>query len=153
MAIEIRDAGGSDLTEILRLYALPDFDDGASIPLEEARVLFNRLRADPHYHFVVAVEAGRVVGTYLLMVMEKLNHLGSKAAIVDDVIVDTAARGRGIGKAMMDHAMQTARRAGCYKLALSSQARRAAAHRFYEGLGFERHGYSYLIRLNDSGTD
>jgi predicted GNAT family acetyltransferase len=38
------------------------------------------------------------------------------------------------------------REAGCYKMALSSNVKRAAAHAFYESLGFERHGYSFVIR-------
>ena len=35
--------------------------------------------------------------------------------------------------------------AGCYKMALSSNLKREAAHRFYDSLGFGRHGYSFLI--------
>ena len=34
---------------------------------------------------------------------------------------------------------------GCYKLVLSSNAKRERAHAFYESLGFERHGYSFRI--------
>ena len=55
--------------------------------------------------------------------------------------------GRGIGRAMMEHALSEARQAGCYKLALSSHLMRRDAHRFYESLGFERHGYSFAVFL------
>ena len=47
---------------------------------------------------------------------------------------------------MMAHAREQCRAAGCYKLALSSNLCREAAHLFYESLGFERHGYSFVIR-------
>ena len=50
---------------------------------------------------------------------------------------------RGVGKAMMRFARARCRKAGCYKLALSSNLKRAAAHRFYESLGFEKHGFSF----------
>jgi GNAT superfamily N-acetyltransferase len=46
---------------------------------------------------------------------------------------------------MMRRAMDECRQAGCYKLALSSNLKREAAHRFYEGLGFEKHGYSFWV--------
>ena len=46
---------------------------------------------------------------------------------------------------MMAHAVQQARAAGCYKLALSSNAKRVAAHAFYESLGFAQHGLSFVI--------
>jgi GNAT superfamily N-acetyltransferase len=48
---------------------------------------------------------------------------------------------------MMEHALAECRAAGCYKMTLSSGLPRAGAHRFYDSLGFERHGYSYLMRL------
>jgi GNAT superfamily N-acetyltransferase len=64
---------------------------------------------------------------------------------VEDVAVAPARQGQGIGKAMMAHALEQSRKAGCYKLALSSNLVRTAAHQFYESLGFERHGYSYVV--------
>ena len=42
-----------------------------------------------------------------------------------------------------DFARGRGREQGCYKLALSSGMPREAAHRFYESLGFRRHGYSF----------
>jgi len=53
---------------------------------------------------------------------------------------------------MMRHAMQCSRMAGCYKLVLSSNAKRARAHEFYEKLGFERHGYSFFVSLDREST-
>jgi GNAT superfamily N-acetyltransferase len=53
---------------------------------------------------------------------------------------------------MMRHAMDRARAADCYKLTLSSNAKRERAHAFYEQLGFARHGYSFLIRLDEEGS-
>jgi hypothetical protein len=46
---------------------------------------------------------------------------------------------------MMRFALDRCCEAGCYKMALSSNLRRPAAHRFYESLGFARHGYSFSI--------
>jgi GNAT superfamily N-acetyltransferase len=77
--------------------------------------------------------------------MDNLAHLGAPSAIVEDVVVSPAQRGEGIGKQMMQHAMQRCKQAGCYKMMLSSNLAREQAHRFYEDLGFERHGYSFRI--------
>ena len=46
---------------------------------------------------------------------------------------------------MMRFALDRCRAKGCYKLALSSNAKRERAHAFYESLGFERHGYSFRV--------
>jgi hypothetical protein len=37
------------------------------------------------------------------------------------------------------------REASCYKLALSANRKRKAAHAFYESLGFAQHGLSFLV--------
>jgi GNAT superfamily N-acetyltransferase len=56
-------------------------------------------------------------------------------------------QGRGVGAAMMRAAMDLARDKGCYKLVLSSNAKRVRAHAFYERLGFTRHGISFSVIL------
>jgi len=88
-----------------------------------------------------------VVGTYVLQIMEKLGKRGTPAGVVEDVAVLPARHGQGIGRAMMEHAREACRAAGCYKLALSSNLKREDAHRFYDSLGFERHGFSFITRF------
>jgi GNAT superfamily N-acetyltransferase len=65
--------------------------------------------------------------------------------VVESVAVAPDLQGEGVGRAMMAHAREVCRRAGCYKMALSSNLRRSGAHAFYEALGFERHGYSFRV--------
>jgi GNAT superfamily N-acetyltransferase len=48
---------------------------------------------------------------------------------------------------MMQHAQQQARAAACYKLVLSSNQKRERAHAVYESLGFQRHGFSFVIGI------
>ena len=84
--------------------------------------------------------------------MDNLGHLGAPSAIVEDVVVDPAQHGHGIGRAMMRFAIERAQQAGCYKLVLSSNAARERAHAFYESLGFERHGYSFRIALEPTAA-
>ncbi|GAA4430241.1 GNAT family N-acetyltransferase [Acidovorax lacteus] len=147
-AVQLREAHERDLPQVLALYAQPGLDDEQVLALDEARALFAQFARYPHYHLYVACEADRpqaVLGSYALLVMHNLAHRGAPSAVVEDVVVDAGHRGRGIGRQMMAHAMAQARAAGCYKLALSSNRRRAAAHAFYESLGFERHGVSFVI--------
>jgi len=76
-------------------------------------------------------------------------HSGAPAALVEDVAVHPGAQGRGIGRALMQHAMAIAREAGCYKLALSCNHKREAAHAFYDRLGLRRHGVSFVVDLEE----
>ena len=79
--------------------------------------------------------------------MDAAGYRCAPVAIVEDVIVERRARGHGVGRGMMEFAMNRARAKGCYKLMLSSNVQRGDAHRFYEALGFEKHGYSFAVSL------
>jgi GNAT superfamily N-acetyltransferase len=145
VAVTVREANAVDLPAVLRLYAQPDLDDGQTLSLEEARAIFDRFSWYPNYRLFVASIEGGIVGTYALLIMDNLAHRGAKSAIVEDVVVLKSARSQGVGTAMMRHAMQRAMQADCYKLTLSSNQKRDAAHAFYESIGFVRHGFSFLV--------
>jgi GNAT superfamily N-acetyltransferase len=147
----VREAGEADLAGILRAYRESGIETGDGFTEAEGREQFARLRSYPSYRIWVACVDGAIAGTYSLLILDKLAKRGIPAGVVEDVAVRPEFQGRGIGRAMMEHAREQCRAAGCYKLTLSSNLTREGAHRFYDALGFERHGYSFLTRLNVNG--
>jgi GNAT superfamily N-acetyltransferase len=145
MSVSCRVASKEDIPEVLRLYAQPDLDNGKVLSLPEAERHFERIAGYPDYKIHVAFVGTQLVGTFALLIMDNLAHMGAPSAIIEDFAVDPEWQGRGIGTRMMQYAMQLSRARGCYKAALSSNLKREKAHAFYESLGFERHGYSYRI--------
>lgn len=140
-------ANAADLRAVLRLYAQPDFYDGAVTSEAEALAVFERMAAYPDYALYVAEREGAVVGTFALLVMDNIGHMGTPSAVIEDVAVDPAWHGAGIGRWLMAQALEIGRAKGCYKLVLSSNIKREKAHAFYDALDFERHGYSFRIHL------
>ena len=136
-----------DLSEILRLYAQPEIDDGRVLSLQNAENIFKRLSNYPDYKLYVADLNGVIVGTFSLLIMDNLGHQGAPSAIIEDVAVDPNHQGQGVGKIMMAHALKIAAQKGCYKAMLSSNLKRESAHHFYESLWFEKHGYSFLAHI------
>jgi ribosomal protein S18 acetylase RimI-like enzyme len=147
MDIQIRKEAEPDLPAVLRLYAQPGMDNGRVLTLDTAAMILQRMTTYPEYAVYVATMNCSVVGTFALLVMDNLAHLGKPSAIVEDVCVDDQLHRRGIGRAMMQFAMEFARERGCYKLSLSSNASRERAHTFYRSLGFEQHGLSFHVQL------
>ena len=143
--IAIREAGEADAAVLLRLYEEAGIGSGISFTEAEAREHFARLRQYPSFRIFVAEVEGTIAGAYDLILLDKLAKRGARAGVVEDVAVLPEFQGRGIGRAMMEHARALCREAGCYKLTLSSNLAREGAHRFYDALGFERHGYSFLV--------
>jgi ribosomal protein S18 acetylase RimI-like enzyme len=146
-SLDIDRAAAGDLPSILRLYAQPGMNDGRVLSLDEAAAIFRRMAAYPDYALYVARSADGIVGSFALLIMDNLAHLGAPSAVVEDVCVDERQRGRGIGRAMMTFAIERARARGCYKLSLSSNAARTEAHAFYRALGFQQHGLSFVVPL------
>jgi len=153
--VQIRAATQADLPDILALQAelVRPGEDATPLSLEAARAILRRLTTYPDYAIHVAVDrdSGAILGTFALLIMDNLAHAGRPSAIVEDVCVDSRLRRQGIGRAMMQAAMEQARQRGCYKLALSSNLARDAAHAFYRSLGFVQHGLSFHVTLPGLG--
>jgi GNAT superfamily N-acetyltransferase len=147
MRLQVRQATVADLPSVLALYAQPAMDNGKVLTIAQAEQLLAQFSHYPNYRLFVACKDDAVVGTFALLVMHNLAHQGTPSAIVEDVVVSEVHQSQGIGRDMMHHAMALAREAGCYKLVLSSNQKRERAHAFYESLGFQRHGFSFSIKI------
>jgi GNAT superfamily N-acetyltransferase len=143
--LTIREISEVDLPAVLELYAQLGEDDGRVLTVNEAQAIYRRMCSYPDYRIYLAELEGRAVGTFAMLVMDNLGHLGVRSAVLEDVVVDNRLRGQGIGKQMMDFARRICLDKGCYKLTFSSNRNREAAHRFYESLGFRRHGISFYV--------
>ncbi len=67
---------------------------------------------------------------------------------LDDLVTDAAARGQGLGGALLDWCIRTAREAGCDTFALDSGVQRAAAHRFYFRHGLTIGSFGFNLGLD-----
>ena len=90
-------------------------------------------------------EAGVVVGTLTLALFSVPTGV---RAWVEDVVVDTEARGAGAGAALVRAALAAAAQAGARTVDLTSRPSREDANRLYRNLGFEqRHTNVYRYEL------
>ena len=147
MAIDlaIRPALPADVPQLLELYKLLDLEPEPELPIDQAQARFRELALRPGHAIFVAEFERQIVGTFALIFIGGLSHGARDSCIVEDVCVVPEMQGSGVGKQMMGFAMAQCAAVECYKLVLSSHVKRGAAHRFYESLGFRRHGHSFLI--------
>jgi len=88
---------------------------------------------------------GRIVGTLSLVMFPIPTGL---RAWIEDVVVDQAARGQGVGEALITEALRLAEAAGARTVDLTSRASREAAGRLYKRDGFqsrETRAYRYAF--------
>jgi glucosamine-phosphate N-acetyltransferase len=82
---------------------------------------------------LVAQVHGKIVGTATLLIERKFIHGGGRVGHIEDVSVHGDHQRQGIGTALVEHAIKTARRAGCYKVILDCFDELVP---FYERMGF-----------------
>ena len=83
---------------------------------------------------LIARSAGAIIGTLTLVMFPLPTGL---RAWIEDVVVDEAARGQGVGAALTVEALRLAREAGARTVDLTSRPSREAAGRLYERAGFQ----------------
>jgi ribosomal protein S18 acetylase RimI-like enzyme len=149
--VTFRRAGPDDLPRIVALLA----DDPIGRGRENAgpqldtryREAFAAIERDPNQLLAVAERGGHVIGVLQLSFIPGLSRRGMWRGQIEGVRVAADERAGGIGRAMLQWAIEECRRRGCGLVQLTSDKRRSAAHGFYEALGFEATHQGYKLSL------
>jgi ribosomal protein S18 acetylase RimI-like enzyme len=81
----------------------------------------------------LASQGDAIVGSITLLIYRIPSGVH---AVVEDVVVDEAARGHGVGAALLDEVIAVARNRGARHVNLTSRTSRQAANRLYKRAGF-----------------
>lgn len=146
MNICIRQAHEEDIEGILAIYSQPSIDNGVCLSHKEATEIFRTIESYPNYKIYVSEVDDRIVGTITVLIMHNIGHLGKKSALFESIAVLPEWQGRGIGKKMLEYAINLCKEHGCYKITLSADIKREKAHHFYKSLGFVQHGMSFKYK-------
>jgi ribosomal protein S18 acetylase RimI-like enzyme len=92
------------------------------------------LVASPATVVFIARDDGQIVGSLTLVVFPIPTGL---RAWIEDVVVDVSARGKGVGEALTNAAIDESRRRHVRSIDLTTRPSREAASRLYARLGFE----------------
>ena len=122
----------ANLIEVLE-QLLPQLSSSATVPSEE---YIERMLNNENFYLFVAEHEGAIVGMLSLVVVDI--PTGRKAWI-EDVVVDSRARGLHIGQALVEEAKVCAKEVGAKKIYLTSNPSRKAAHALYKKCGFEEY--------------
>lgn len=113
-------------------------------------ILFVAGLSENHQVLVIEdVETHRIVATITLLFEKKAIHGGSKILHVEDVIVHPQSQKSGLGRKLMEKAVQTAREMGCYKIILDCILENVG---FYTANGFHQKQVQMSLYLPSHDT-
>ena len=148
----IRKAVPADLPDILALYAELNTND--LLPeADEASQTWARLLGSDMLSIHVAEHDGRAVSTCVLVIVPNLTRGMRPFAVIENVVTLQWARGHGLGRRVIQAALDEAWAAGCYKIMLATGRKDTAVLGFYEACGFSRGKTAFEIRRPAAGQD
>jgi ribosomal protein S18 acetylase RimI-like enzyme len=108
--------------------------------------VFEEIIKSRHLDLIVAEDEGYLLGSCYVNFIPNMTRGGRPYAVIENVITDSAHRGRGIGKALIRQALDLSWKENCYKVMLMSGRQDEAVHAFYKKCGFdsaEKQAYIY----------
>lgn len=142
MQLTFREAVHEDVSTLVQMLA----DDVLGATREDSSqpanprylAAFAAIQYDPNNLLIVAECDGEIVGMLQLTFIPYLTHIGSWRCLIEGVRVHAAHRGRGIGRQLLQWAIDLAMaKETCNIVQLTSDKQRPDALRFYKSLGFE----------------
>ena len=132
MTIAIRRARAADAGELARLYAQLVSTSALSVLPEQLADLERSAQAAL---FVAEIDE-RLAGTVLVALCPDAMFGRQPFAVVENIVVDADARGRGVGAALLREVDRFCLAADCSKIMLLSAIGRPRAHAFFEQAGY-----------------
>lgn len=136
--VTVRGARREDAAALARLstqLGYPAMPDDMPARLE-------RLAGDANARVLVADSGGETIGVATVHVRHTINHAAPLAQLTL-LVVDETRRSRGVGRALVEAAERWAHERGCHRIVVTTALQRAAAHAFYEGVGYRHTGRRY----------
>lgn len=140
-AISIRRANEADVDTIVRLVNAGGPENRARTALPEILPpayfeAYRRIATDENQWLMVAEVDGQIIGTFHMTFITYLHAAGRPDCLLEAIHVRKEDRGKGYGSMILKWAIQAAQEKNCRRVQLTTDKRRAEAHRFYERLGF-----------------
>ena len=148
--MELRELNENDLESLIKLYEQLDGTNG-DFTTEDARKIWKaEIEGNKKIKYFGAVEKRKVISTCYCLIIPNLTRLGSSIAFVENVVTDSEYRGQGLGRKVMEMAIEFVCENNCYKVILQSASFRKEAHQFYKNLGFDGESKkAFIMKLKD----
>jgi GNAT superfamily N-acetyltransferase len=133
--IEYSIAKKEHLPMILELYKqlIPEENP---IDINFANTIWEKIENNDIKYFV-AIENNKIISSCYLAIIPNLTRNGKSNGFIENVITDEKYRKKGIGKKVIEMAIEYGKQNNCYKIILQSSYKRKENHIFYEKCGFD----------------
>jgi PhnO protein len=141
-SIHIRPANLQDAPRVLSL--LDELENTVSDPLI-FDAIFKEYLADPDTFLYVAEDASVGISAFISCKGQNLLHHQGKVFEIQELIVTSTEKGKGIGRSLINQVREEVQRKGAKSLEVTSNKLRKEAHAFYQSVGFKNSHEKFTI--------
>lgn len=131
----VREATQSDLEGLLRLY-LHLHETSVPEDSAELRNAWAQILRDPNHHLIVKEVEGKIVSSCVCVIIPNLTRNVRPYAFIENVVTDSAHRGKGCASDCLNYAREIAKAHNCYKMMLLTGSKSEATLSFYRRAGY-----------------
>lgn len=145
---EIRKIRDTELTALLDLYRHLHPEDA---PLPDKSIITAVWEAtlnDPKVSCFGTFLDGTLVTSCVLTVIPNLTRACRPYGLIENVVTHADYRRKGLGRTLLQHALDHAWKADCYKVMLLSGRREEAVNSFYQSVGFDPDAKQAFVAKN-----
>jgi len=136
-----RNANKEDIPAIVSLLANDKLginrEQNTSPLPENYNSAFKSIDSDPNQELMVVEKDDMIIGTFQLTFIPYLTYQGGIRAQIEAVRIHENHRNEGLGKQMIQWAIQKSKDSGAHIVQLTTDKQRLESIKFYEKLGFQ----------------
>ena len=131
----VREIRENELNKLLELYL---FLHETSVPemTEHLKNTWNTIMKDKNHHIIVKEIGGNIVSSCVCVIIPNLTRNIRPYAFIENVVTNSAYRGKGYATECLNYAKEIAIKENCYKLMLLTGSKEETTLKFYSNAGY-----------------
>ncbi|MDB5271867.1 MAG: GCN5-related N-acetyltransferase [Chitinophagaceae bacterium] len=138
MTSTIRTATTNDIEALCNLLALLfSLEEEFIVDRDQQRRGLLLILNNPSIGEILVLEKDNIIIGMVNLLYTISTALGAKVVLLEDMVMDTSARGKGLGSELMQAAIAWSRKKECKRITLLTDGMNSSAITFYEKQGFQ----------------
>ena len=131
----VREIRENELNKLLELY-LSLHETSVPEMTEHLKNTWNTIMKDKNHHIIVKEIGGNIVSSCVCVIIPNLTRNIRPYAFIENVVTNSAYRGKGYATECLNYAKEIAIKENCYKLMLLTGSKEEATLKFYSNAGY-----------------